>query len=164
MKKAVILLPLVLLLFGCSEKNYETVSDAYVQPPRVAAQTQLALPEDGSMVAVANAAAGTVYLCDGYCVTVSTLVAGDLDATLRATTGFSRSQLPVIELQDGENRRYECVWAAAGEGEDQIGRAVILDDGSFHYVLTVMGNASEAGSLEGQWQQILDSFSLCAAP
>lgn len=160
MKKAMVLLPLLLLLSGCGGESYETVSDVPVQPVRTAAQIQLALPEDSSVVAVSNAADGTVYLCDGYCVTVSTHGAGDLDATLRLATGFSRAQLPLLERQEGANRRYECAWAAAGEGEDQIGRAVILDDGSFHYVLTVMGEADRAGELTQVWQEILASFKL----
>lgn len=164
MKKVVILCTLLLALTGCSEKSYETVSDVYLAPTKTASRLTLALPEDANRVALTNAAAGTAYLCDGYCVTVSTLEAGDLDATLRTTTGFTSTQLPVMERQDGANRRYECVWAAAGEGEDQIGRAVVLDDGSFHYVLTVMADAEDAGDLRATWQRILDSFRISTAP
>lgn len=163
MKKTVFLLALVLLLSGCGEKSYETVSDVYVQPPETAAQVTLSLPEDAERVTLTNAASGTAYLCDGYCVTVSTYAGGDLDATLQTATGFARSQLPVMEWQDGDNRRYECVWAAAGEGEDQICRAVVLDDGSYHYVLTVMADAQDAGQLSATWQRILESFRISTA-
>ena len=160
MKKTVFLLALVLLLSGCDSESYETVSDVYLEPQETAAQLTLALPEDANRVALTNAAAGTAYLCDGYCVTVSTHEAGDLDATLQTATGFTRSQLPVMELQDGENRRYECVWAAAGEGEDQVGRAVVLDDGRYHYCVTVMGQADMAGELSADWQELLNSVYL----
>ena len=161
MKKCLTVVMLALLLAGCSEpKTFETMSDVYYEPETpVAAQISLTLPEDAAVSVMKNPLTGSIYLCDGYSVTVQTVSAGDLDATLRDTTGFPRENLLVMEREDGANRRYECVWAAAGEGEDQVGRAVVLDDGNYHYVLTVMAGADRAGDLAETWQQIIDSFS-----
>lgn len=166
MKKCLTVVMLALLLAGCSEpKSFETMSDHYYEPDLpAAAQISLALPEDAAVSVMENPLTGSIYLCDGYSVTVQTLSAGDLDGTLRDTTGFSREKLLVMEREEHGNRRYECVWAAAGEGEDQVGRAVVLDDGSYHYVLTVMAGADRAGDLAETWQQIIDSFSLSTAP
>jgi len=161
MKKCLTVMMLALLLTGCSEpKTFETMSDVYYEPETpVAAQISLTLPEEAAVSVMNNPLTGSIYLCDGYSVTVQTVSAGDLDATLRDATGFPRENLLVMEREDGTNRRYECVWAAAGEGEDQVGRAVILDDGSYHYVLTVMAGADRAGDLAETWQQIIGSFS-----
>ena len=42
----------------------------------------------------------------------------------------------------------------------QVGNAVILDDGNFHYAVSVMADADQAAKLEDTWQHILDS--VCA--
>lgn len=166
MKKYGILLLLPLLLTGCSEpKAFETMSDVYLQPDTPAAsQIVLELPEEAAAPAMTSEVGGSLYLCDGYSMIVQTLSSGDLDATLRQTTGYSRDKLQVLERGTEACKRYECVWAAAGEGEDQIGRAVILDDGEYHYVLSVMAGSSVAGELAQTWQRIIDSFSLRTAP
>ena len=65
-----------------------------------------------------------------------------------------------MESFRGNAKRYDCVWTAAGEGEDQVGRACILDDGSFHYVVSVMAGQSRSGELQPVWQDIFDSFRL----
>ena len=41
-----------------------------------------------------------------------------------------------------------------------MGRAAILDDGSYHYVLTCMTDASNAHALQESWQTLFDSFTL----
>ncbi len=162
MKKFWILIPLVLLLTGCrAQETFETVNDVYAEPNEIPAQqVMLMLPEDAAVPAMESDTAGKLYLCDGYTVTVQTLEAGDLNRTLKETTGFSRENLAVMETGQEKLRRYECVWTAAGEGEDQVGRATILDDGNYHYVVTVMASASQAGDLSQTWNQLFSSFSL----
>ena len=55
---------------------------------------------------------------------------------------------------------YECVWTSAGEGGFQTARAKILDDGVWHYCLTVFAPAENVSSLQADWQSIFDSFGL----
>ena len=156
-------IPVLGLLFtGCTaQETLETIADAYVQPAAAQVrQVNLQLPEEASVTVMQSDDTGTLYLCDGYAVTVQTLASGDLDRTLRETTGFSRDALTVIETQPGSWKRYDCVWSAAGEGEDQVGRAAVLDDGDYHYVLSVMASFTQAGDLAEVWQEIFDSFSL----
>ena len=85
---------------------------------------------------------------------------GDLNATMRALTGFSREQLTVMETERSDFKRYDCVWSTAGEGGDHVARAVILDDGYYHYAVTVMADFASAGELTRTWKTILDSVSL----
>ena len=152
------------LLTGCaSQKDYEVMADDYIVPEQEAKQVNVSIPKEDAAWVMPVADTGEMYFCDGYTVLVETFDAGDLDKTLKQVSGFSRDELQVVERTDDNLHRLECVWAAAGEGQDQIGRAVILDDGAYHYVLTFMADAPKAGQLMPQWEQIADSFSLDTA-
>lgn len=153
---------LALLLTGCTQpKDFETMSDSYIEPELPLAQkVDFQLPEDAAKAVLESAGTGTLYLCDGYSVAVLTLPAGNLDATLREVTGYGRDKVQLWERKEGDISRFSCVWASAGEGGDQMGKATILDDGNYHYVLSVMAAAEDAGELADTWQQLMDSFSI----
>jgi len=160
-KRILIVILSVLMLCGCSAApTFETLSDVY--NPEAPAQPRkiiLELPQNAAAQAISSEN-GTLYLCDGYEVTQQILPAGDLSKTLRELTGFEREVLTVIETGLTEAARYECAWSAAGEAGDSIGRAAILDDGCYHYCITVMADADFAGELTAQWQQIFASYGL----
>jgi len=137
------------------------MSDVYLQPEQPAAgQIFVYLPDDAAQTVMKNDESGTMHLCDGYSVAVQTVESGDLNSTLKTVTGFSREKLKIMEYLDGEYTRYVCAWATAGEGGDQVGKTAILDDGRYHYTVTVMAPAESASALEETWQQIFDSFSI----
>ena len=160
MKKGLFLLLMPAFLLGCSaQESFETVSDEYVQPvAAVMQQAALRLPEGAAVAVMQNDETGSIYFCDDYTITLQTLDSGDLKETLYTATGFEEDQLKVIETNCGTAKRYDCVWASAGEGEEQIGRVAILDDGNYHYVLTCMTGASNAQALQDQWQDLFSSF------
>lgn len=159
------IVPVLLLLTGCgAQQTLETVSDVYAQPVSVEAQQMvLSLPADAQVPTMENGEAGTLYLCDGYTITVQTAQSGDLNKTLQEVTGFSRDELKLVESVKGDAKRYDCVWTAAGEEQTQVGRACVLDDGNYHYVVAVMAGESEAGELREVWQELFDSFRLVPA-
>lgn len=165
MKKLVLGLLSVLLLTACGNpKSMETVTDVYYdQPQREPAAVILKLPEDAAAQVVAGEQ-GRIYLCEGYSISVQTLPGGDLERTLQSLTGHSREELEVIPLSQGEMKHYACAWASAGEGEDQVNRALILDDGAYHYAVTVMAPAGKAAALRMIWDQILASVTLNTDP
>lgn len=162
MKKILFTVLVLVLLSGCQQpKTFETMSDSYIQPDLPEAQkVLLQLPEDAAQAVLEAAGTGTLYLCDGYCVAVQILPAGNLDATLREVTGYGAEKVQIWERKDGELSRFVCAWASAGEGGDQMAKATILDDGNYHYVLSVMASAEDAGELEDTWQQLMESFSI----
>ncbi len=165
MKRFALVMVLALLLTGCAPADYETMADVYVEPePRMAANLLAVLPPDATVLTVQDGQSGSMWLCDGYTVSVQTLASGNLDATLRQVTGYGREQLAVMERTQDSVKRYECSWVCAGEGGDQVGRTVILDDGSYHYVLSLLSDAQRVGELKETWGQILDSVSLDIAP
>ena len=162
MKKCWVILVLGLLLCGCgTQETFEPVSDVYAVPVSAEQyELKVVVPEEAAVPAMEGTDGGKLYLCDGYTVTVQTLDGGDLNRTLRETTGFDKEALTVMQTAKAGIKRYECAWSAAGEGEDAVGRAVILDNGAQHYVVTVMANYTQAGQLQATWQHILDSVTL----
>lgn len=163
MKKLCLVLALVLMLTGCGKpESFETMSDEYVVPEEVQAQQTSLLLDRESVSIEKEAGSDRIYLCDDFCVMVQTFSAGDLEATIRAVTGYSKDKLMVMERQADGISYYECVWASAGEGGDQIGRLLLLDDGDHHYALSVMADEDKAGELAPTWELIFDSFQLGA--
>lgn len=162
MKKCWIFVMLMLLLTGCgAAETFETVSDTYVQPAAATMQqVVLSLPIDASVAVMESETSGTIYLCDGYTVTVHSTTGGDLDKTLREATGFAEEELTLVQTEQDGIKRIQCVWTAAGETEEQIGRLTLLDDGNYHYVLSCMTDASKMNDLQPVWQELFDSFCL----
>lgn len=162
MKRLWILLLCVFLLGGCGAKEtFETVDDSFVSPVSAPMkQVSLSLPKEAAISVMDNGEGGRLYLCDGYVLTVQTMDSGDLQKTLRETTGFSKENLTLMETDHYGTTRYDCVWTSAGETGDQVCRAAILDDGNCHYVVSVMAPAETAGQLRQTWQSLLDSISL----
>ncbi len=161
MKKCMFLLMIVCLLTGCSfQETLETVLDDNAVPVMATTkQLVFSLPEDAAVPSM-ESDGGMIYLCDDYTLTVQTLDSGDLDRTLRQITGFGKDALLVMETNQNGIKRYECAWTAAGEGEDQVGRAVVLDDGVYHHVVTVMSGYSNIVDLTSEWTHILSSATL----
>jgi hypothetical protein len=155
MKKLCFLFAFVLVLTGCqAAPTFETTDDVYgPQPQSAPRQVALELPEGVQTIAGEQ---GKLYLCEDYTVAVQTLEAGDLDKTLRTVTGYGREELTLLQLRQGEFDRYECAWASAGE-EQQVGRTLILDDGCYHYTVTVLAPATLAGKLTEDWQALMAS-------
>lgn len=162
MKKCWILLVLVLCLSGCGDREtFETVGDELLQPVMAQmAQVSLALPEEALVSVIRNEDGGALYFCGNYTAAVQTLESGDLSRTVRTVSGYDAEALSILETKQQEMKRYEWVWTAAGEKGDQICRAAVLDDGSYHYCLTVTADAADAGKLETQWNSLFDSFTL----
>lgn len=161
MKKCVVFLLISVLLSGCgAEEVFETVADEFVQSAAAPmSEILLTLPEDAA-APVSRSENGTLYQCDGYELAVQTLEAGDLDATLRAVTGYGREELTVIETKSGDIKRYDLVWSCLGEEGELVGRACVLDDGNYHYVLSVLAADDRAKEFEDAWEELFSAYAL----
>lgn len=161
MKKCVMFVLIAFALSGCgAEETFETIADEFVQSAAAPLrEVILELPEEAVLPA-SESDAGTLYLCDGYEISVQTLPAGDLEASVYQITGFSKDRVEVISTQPGTYRRYDLVWSTLGEQGDQVGRAAILDDGSYHYVLSVLAEANRAGEFEQVFRELFESYAL----
>lgn len=160
MKKLIAVILFAILLVGCADQPvFETLGEVPVegtipQPQEILVE----LPGELSQPVLQSEDTGKLYICEDYTMTLQTLEGGDLERTLRHCTGYEKEDLTVISTQLGDVRKYETAWTATGEGEPQIGRLAILDDGSYHYVLSVMAPSQEAGGLQESWQYLFDTF------
>ena len=160
MKKWWLLLMICAMLWGCgAEETFETVSDEILEVAAVQRQILVELPPEAAAPA-SESDAGTIYICDGYEIMLQTLTGGDLDATLRTVSGYGRKDLTVVESRQGDYKRYDLVWACAGEEGERIGRGAVLDDGNYHYVLCVLSDADRVQEYEEVWSALFSSYSL----
>ena len=161
MKKLWLLLVCGMIFAGCGAKEtMETVADEMVVPvlaePR---EVYVALPDDTVLPAM-ESDSGTLYFCKDYDILLQTMDSGDLSRTVSQVTGYELDDLTMVETEVSDYIRYDFVWSAAGELGQEVCRASILDDGTYHYVLAVMGNEATAGEYTGIWNGIFDSFRL----
>ncbi len=160
MKKLVVIMFAVFLLSGCAVQTFETVDD----PNDVSAMTEPAtllidLPENAAAPAM-QGDSGTLYFCGDYDIMVEVLPSGNLNTTLQTLTGFGREDLDLIHTQRCGVACYEGAWSAAGEAGDHIGRVLVLDDGKFHYCVSILAMAEDAGECMSDWNAVLDSVAL----
>ena len=162
MKKIAMGLMLALLLSGCGAKEtLETVADDIPLQPVLAepAQISVRLP-DNAVSPVLESDSEQVYLCEDYEIAIETRASGDLSGTITAMTGFEPEQLTVMHTSPDGVDRYEFVWVSAGETGDRLGRGVVLDDGSYHYCMTVLRDAENQKKSQVVWSDVFSSFSL----
>jgi hypothetical protein len=157
-KRWIWMLLLAAILCGCkAEETLETVSDEWIvsamaQPREISVR----LPEN-TVLPVMEQDGRRMYMGQDYEIMLETMAAGDLRATIRSLSGYEQEQLTVLETHQGDCSRYEFVWTTAGEQGDRLGRAVILDDGTYHYCMSVL---REPGETLIVWRDVFQSFSL----
>lgn len=159
MKTYCLLLILSLFLCGCkAEETFETVSDEIVSPvmsqPR---QIAVRLPDD-AVSPVLESEARQIYMSEEYEITIETLSSGDLNATVQSLTGYEIEQLTVMETGNEDVKRYDFVWVSTGDLGECLGQAVILDDGEYHYCMSVLRDAGKRTQIV--WSDVFSSFTL----
>ena len=160
MKKFCCLLLILLMLSGCSAPVYETLGDVVHvgltqgQPRRVL----ISFPEDASLLTASGE--DRLYLCNGYTLTLQARPSGDLADTVLALSGRNMEDLTVLESLCGDHKRYDFVWITNGEEGELLCRAAVLDDGQFHYSMTVMASTEDTADLKDTWNALFSSFCL----
>lgn len=161
MKMYVLLVVIAALLCGCGQvQTMETVDDTLVEPvmaePR---EVYVELPGEAAVPAM-ESDSSRFYLCQDYEIAIETRQSGDLASTIRTLTGYEPEELTVMERELDGVKRYDFVWASAGEMGERLGRAVILDDGNYHYSMSVLRDADTTETLQVVWHQVFSSFTL----
>lgn len=160
MKKCLLWLLPVLLLWGCGQQEvFEQVEDVYAVSAPQPEKLFVDLPAGAAMTAMGSGEDHAIYFCDGFTLTVQTLAGGDLGRSTVQLTGFLPGQMTLIQTEEGAVKRYVGAWSCAGEEGDQVGRLVLLDDGAYHYAVTVMAPAQDVASLQLAWDTVLGSVS-----
>lgn len=161
MKKIMVFALVTMLLAGCAgEETLETVADDFVQPV-MAKPSEIAVNLPGEVsVPTMEGDTGRMYLASDYEIYIQTMESGDLNATIQTVSGFEKDALTVIETNPEGVDRYEFVWVSAGETGERLGRGVILDDGSYHYVMTVLRDTETEENSQIVWNDVFASFRL----
>lgn len=161
MRKLIWIAVLGILLAGCAgEPVLETITDT-LDVPAMARPREISvkLPGEASLPAV-ESDVGRIYTCADYDLAIQTMPSGNLNATVESLSGYTMEDLTILEREQDGVKRYDFVWASAGENGDQLGRAVILDDGTYHYTMTVLRDEDTTESLQVVWSEVFGSFSL----
>lgn len=160
LKKVLLVLMVLFLLTACSEPVYETLGNVVHVGgnPAQPRQVLLSFPEDASLLTMSGEE--RLYLCDGYTMTLQNCDAGDLGATVLWLTGKKLTDITMLETVCGDHKRKDFVWITNTEEGQQVCRGAILDDGVFHYCLTVMAPGEDAVDLRQTWNALFSSFCL----
>lgn len=159
MKKLWIVGVLAMLLSGCgAQETFETLGQIDKPVQAEPWSVQYELPEDAGKPVMEGENAEILYMCTDYSLSVQTLPGGDLNQTFLQCTGFPKESLQIMHTKTENADCYETVWAATSDSGDQVGRITVLDDGNYHYVLTVMADAGKAKELAEDWQTLFRSF------
>lgn len=160
MKKILLIVVVGLLMSGCAAASFETVDDLNdVQAMAKPATLLLDLPEEAAAPAM-EGTSGKLYFCGDYDISVEVNPSGNLDSTIKALTGFSKDELRLVKTRRCGVDCFESAWSAAGEAGDHVGRVLLLDDGSYHYCVSIMASAENAGAYADTWNDILESVAL----
>ncbi|MBO5891731.1 MAG: hypothetical protein J6Q30_03345 [Oscillospiraceae bacterium] len=156
-----VILLLSVVLCGCSNvKTFEVISDNIVDfPSPTPAKVHLRLPDDATL-SVMNGSDGQSYEGDHYQIIVQTYPSGDLSQTLQLITGYSKNQLNVMEVTEDNLNKYLCAWSAVSEEGELVGRCAVLDDGRYHYCLSVLVDAQMSGEIREDIDAIFADYSL----
>lgn len=161
MKRILIVCLLTCVLTGCANSSFETVMDTMPLILKdVPKEIQLQLPPGAAQPVFENENTEKLYFCDGYEIIIQTVDGGDLQKTVKDISGYDTENLAILETMHGDLKKYEFVWIAAGENGDRVGRTAVLDDGDYHYILSVVADAQLSGQLRQTWQDIISTFTV----
>lgn len=163
MKKWIMLTTCILFLFlnGCSgTESFEVIADNIEEPDLpLPAQINLEVPEDNA-IKVMEGEGYALYEGNHYQIIVQTYPSGNLDETLQLVTGYSKGKLTVTKLNENNLDKYVCAWSAVTEEGELVGRCTIIDDGWYHYCLTVLTDAEFSRDLRDTVDAVFAAYSL----
>lgn len=162
MKKLFVFLLAALLCAGCgTQETFEIVEDVVPVEPVVSPQQFfVSLPDEAVSPTFRDESGEELYICQNYTITKQIQESGDLEKTVKTLTGKSTEELQVINTRHQAFDRYDFVWTVAGEDGLQLGRACILDDGNYHYVLSTLAEEEAAGDLQETFSDMYTSCKL----
>lgn len=162
MKKCVVWMMVALLLTGCAaEPVYENIGDVWAnsEPVGSPGTIEFSLP-DGAQMEVLEDSDSKCYTVGEWEIWTQVYPGGDVRSTMEQETGIGGDALTIIERQTQEMSLYETAWSTTGEDGMKVGRTAVLDDGTYHYCVSVMVPETDAGEAGEFYNQILDSVTV----
>ena len=163
MKKWIWILIISLVLCGCGSEELpvlETVGPDACEPASKPEPGQIGvtIPEQAVAQTMTDGGSGQLYTWDGNTLHLQTLDSGDIRNTLTELTGFSYEDLTVMQYEKNDMTYYQTVWSTAGEDGTFLGRALIADDGYYHYCISLL--SPEEADVQNLYDQMCATFSV----
>ena len=162
MKKGIVWIMLMLLLTGCSsETTYETIGNVWEEsePTAVQGTMDFALPE-GARMEVLEENGSKYYSVGNWEIWTQVYPSGNIRSTIELVTGLEPDMPTVVRQQVEDMTCHETAWSTTGEDGMKAARTAVLDDGNYHYCISVMVPESDAEEVGDFFTQILDSVSI----
>ena len=159
MRRILPVLMMVLLLFGCAPREYETVRDVIPAGDPADAPFEIRVEVPAEAAIVSSTVDERVYEARNgdYTVTVRTIVTDGLDAAVYALTGSAQPQLRLMR-----NGVQECrfAWCEQTGREPVVCRGLCRLDGDFCYCLCLRLRAGLGARYNEQINALFSSFAL----
>lgn len=165
MKKGIIWIMAALLLSGCAgdtEPVYETIGNVWEneEPVSAPASIEFAVPDGAEMEAVSTDSEVKIYRIGDWELWTQALDGGDLRATFEQLTGMDWDALTVVNHPVGEKNVYETAWTAMDEEDTYIIRAAVIEEGDYHYCLSLMALEDNSRTVGQFFTEILENVNL----
>lgn len=163
MKKWIIGMMLLLgvTLCGCNgAESFEVIADSFIDSSKAEpAKMVLSLPDEVTL-SVMSGSDWQYYEGEHYQIVLQTYPSGNLDQTLQQVTGYSKEHLNVMELSATNIDKYFCAWSSVSEEGEVVGRCTVLDDGVYHYCLSILVDADMSGEVRDTVNAVFATYSL----
>lgn len=159
MKRILLCLMVGMMLGGCaSEPVYETIGNAMedTRPVSAPGTIELTLPEDAQMQVIDDEYGSKSYRIGDWEVWTQICDGGDINATLEQLTGISAEALTVMEYRLQDMPCSEVAWITTTDEGSLVCRTAVLDDGNYHYCISLMMPEEEAEVLGESFGALLE--------
>ncbi len=163
MKKLALVIVLAFLMVGCGAQEqpvFETVGNVdYQGPERPAAGIiDVYLPDEAASQTMSEEEGVEVYNWDSYEVRMETQPSGDIFSTMQKITGLKADALTIMKQEKEDMTLYQTVWSTVGDEGILCGRAMVADDGNYHYCVSLL-NPEDVNS-EDLYARMVGSFQI----
>lgn len=163
MKKVLLFVMVAVFLGGCAaEPVYETIGNAMEDTLPVGAPgtIELTLPEDAEMQVIDGESGSKSYRIGDMELWTQVCEGGDISDTLEQVTGIRSDALTVMEYQLDEMSCNEIAWITNTDEGSLVCRTAVLDDGNYHYCISLMMPEENAQELSTSFSEIMDGVSI----
>lgn len=166
MKKMLWVMALLFALSGCGKQDqqvFETVGNVNCENPErpAASVISLDLPDEAAAQAMSEENGAQVYRWDNYELRTQTRPSGDIVSTMQELTGMKADALTIMKQDKDEMTFYQTVWSAVGDEGITCGRAMVADDGNYHYCVSLTN--PENVNAQELYAKMVNSFQIIPA-
>lgn len=166
-KKAGLVLAILLLLSGCKAKAAETAE--YVEDGLQTGNPNpyvivFGVPEDVVQTTFGEEGNAQLYeaVNGDYIIVTEVLSATSVEEAVAQISGKPYESLQVMKLQHRPMPEYHFAWASTGEEGDSVSRATLIAGEDYYYVMTMTQKTGLGNQYAETEEYVFSTFSLTA--